>query len=90
MPSGGGEGLRREDLAVSWLPAEELEPRKVWGASLSPGSPTCLKCVVKSLPLSDTGLSEALAPPWCVSSLENGGGGDLCTRSLGSCMALCS
>ena len=45
MPSGGGEGLRREDLAVSWLPAEELEPRKVWGASLSPGSPTCLKCV---------------------------------------------
>ena len=45
VPSGGGKGLRREDLAVSWLPAEELEPRKVWGASLSPGSPTFLKCV---------------------------------------------
>lgn len=45
VPSGGGKGLRREDLAVSWLPAEELEPRKVWGDSLSPGSPTFLKCV---------------------------------------------
>lgn len=45
VPSGGGKGLQREDLAVSLLPTEELEPRKVQGASLSPGSPTFLKCV---------------------------------------------
>ena len=32
-------------------------------------------CLVKSLPLSDMGLSEALVPPGCVSSLENEGGG---------------